>query len=309
MAGSYKFRCGAGVLTLALTLAFASGARGDEIKLKDGSTLVGTIVGFEANSFKVKTSYGYAVVMRDQVASITISDPPKAVDAAANASTNAGAPAAKPAKTDAPKPASPSTTAPAVAKASEKPATASVASNNAPAPAPTAAASVAAPPKPKPAEPEPNRESVVGTTYKNETYGFQMYKPPAWELIEGAQSILPGSITAMGTNDQTTYLLIGQDPAGKSLASDMDATEKRLREILDNFRPIDDKHVTVAGLPAIERHFRGSVDQKDWSGVVVYLAKDARVYTIFGMTLADTDLVQIQENVIARAISSLQFTK
>jgi len=27
------------------------------------------------------------------------------------------------------------------------------------------------------------------------------------------------------------------------------------------------------------------------------------------MTIADTDLVQIQENVIARAISSLQFTK
>ena len=32
------------------------------------------------------------------------------------------------------------------------------------------------------------------------------------------------------------------------------------------------------------------------------------VYTIFGMTLADTDLVQIQENVISRAITSLQFT-
>jgi len=27
------------------------------------------------------------------------------------------------------------------------------------------------------------------------------------------------------------------------------------------------------------------------------------------MTLADTDLVQIQENVISRAITSLQFTK
>jgi hypothetical protein len=150
---------------------------------------------------------------------------------------------------------------------------------------------------------------VVGTTYRNDTYGFQMYKPPAWNLIEGAQTILPGSITAMGTDDQTTYLLIGQDPASKSLASDMDATERRLREILENFRPIDDKHVTIAGQPAIERHFRGSVDQKDWSGVVVYLSKDAHVFTIFGMTLADTDLVQIQENVIARAISSLQFTK
>jgi hypothetical protein len=295
-------------MAAALALAFAGTAAGDEIKLKDGSTLVGTIVGFEANSFKVKTSYGYAVVMRDQVASITISDPPKAVDAAASAS----APATKPTKIDAPKPAAPSVSA-ATAPMNATPgspasATSKVAANATPV---TALVAAAPPPpaKPKPAEPEPNRESVVGTTYKNDTYGFQMYKPPAWELIEGAQSILPGSITAMGTNDQTTYLLIGQDPAGKSLASDMDATEKRLREILENFRPIDDKHVTVAGLPAIERHFRGSVDQKDWSGVVVYLAKDARVYTIFGMTLADTDLVQIQENVIARAISSLQFTK
>jgi hypothetical protein len=51
------------------------------------------------------------------------------------------------------------------------------------------------------------------------------------------------------------------------------------------------------------------VDQKDWSGVVVYLPRDSHMYTIFGMTLADTDLVQIQENVISRAISSLKFTK
>ncbi len=316
MVGTNKFRCGVGAMAFAAALVFASGARGDEIKLKDGSTLVGTIVGFEANSFKVKTSYGYAVVMRDQVASITISDPPKAVDAAASASANADTPPAKPAKPDAPKPPATPASAPAAATASARPAarvsaTPNLAANTASVPAPAVAAPAAAgpPPKPKPADPEPNRESVVGTMYKNDTYGFQMYKPPAWELIEGAQSILPGSITAMGTNDQTTYLLIGQDPAGKSLASDMDATEKRLREILDNFRPIDDKHVTVAGLPAIERHFRGSVDQKDWSGVVVYFAKDTRVYTIFGMTLADTDLVQIQENVIARAISSLKFTK
>jgi hypothetical protein len=274
----------------ACAIAFTGGAAADELKLKDGSTVVGTIVGFEQNSFKVKTSYGYAVVMKDQVASITISDTPKTADAAASSTT----PGAKTAKADPPKMAG---VQPNASAADAKPGT------------PLAAAPAPPPEKPKPAAPEPNRESVVGTTYRNDTYGFQMYKPPAWNLIEGAQSILPGSITAMGTDDQTTYLLIGQDPASKSLASDMDATERRLREILENFRPIDDKHVTIAGQPAIERHFRGSVDQKDWSGVVVYLSKDTHVFTIFGMTLADTDLVQIQENVIARAISSLQFTK
>lgn len=294
-------RCSASAAVLygACAITLAGGAAADELKLKDGSTVVGTIVGFEQNSFKVKTSYGYAVVLKDQIASITISDTPKAADAAAGA---------KPAKTETPKPAG--ETAPSTAPAyGAAPRAASTAANTTPAAAPPTSATAPPPAKPKPAAPEPNRESVVGTTYKNDTYGFQMYKPPAWNLIEGAQTILPGSITAMGTDDQTTYLLIGQDPAGKSLASEIDATERRLRDILENFRPIDDKHVTIAGLPAIERHFRGSVDQKDWSGVVVYLSKDTRVFTIFGMTLADTDLVQIQENVIARAISSLQFTK
>jgi hypothetical protein len=290
----------ASVASLVL-LFVASAPRGDELKLKDGSKVTGTIVGFEENSFKVKTSYGFAVVMKDQVVSITMSDPAKSTDGKSAAASVASSKTAKP---EPPKIAP----APAATKPADPPASASTATTAAsrpiaaPAPAPVVA-------KPVPVAPEPIRESVVGNTYTNQTYGFSMYKPPEWQVIEGARTILPGSITAMGTNDETTYLLIGQDPAGKSLANDIDATERRLREILGNFRPIDDKHVTVAGLPAVERHFRGSVDDKDWSGVVVYLPKGAHVYTIFGMTLATTDLVQIQENVIARAISSLQFTK
>jgi hypothetical protein len=283
--------------------------RADEIKLKDGTKITGTIVGFEENSFKVKTSYGFAVVQKDQVVSIVVSDAPKTP--ASTAATEISAPSAKSksakmeaaAKTSAANSTPTSATDPAPAP--------STASAQAPAPTVAAAKPAAAPaPKPPaPAPPEPMREQVVGNTYTNQTYGFQMYKPPAWKVIEGARTLLPGSITAMGTDDQNTYLLIGQEPAGKSMTSDIDATERRLRDILENFRPIDEKHVTISGVSAIERHFRGSVDQKDWSGVVVYVPRDQRMYTIFGMTLADTDLVQIQENVISRAISSLQFTK
>jgi hypothetical protein len=276
---------------------FVAALRADEIKLKDGTKITGTIVGFEENSFKVKTSYGFAVVQKDQVVSIIVSDTSKKTAAGTDKTVpeNSAAPTAKPVKTDVASTATPAPTPVAVKPAS------------APAPAPAPAAPPAAPAKP--AAPEPMREQVVGNTYTNETYGFQMYKPPAWKVIEGARTLLPGSITAMGTDDQTTYLLIGQEPAGKSLNSDIDATEHRLRDILENFRPLDEKKLTIAGVPAIERHFRGSVDQKDWSGVVVYLPRDTHVYTIFGMTLADTDLVQIQENVISRAISSLKFTK
>ena len=282
-------------LVLPLSLFFlsialsAAAVRADEIKLKDGTKITGTIVGFEENSFKVKTSYGFAVVQKDQVISITVSDTSTKSPAGKEKTVpeNSSVPAAKPAKAD-------------VASAPPAPVAAAVKPTSTPAP-PAAPA--------KPAAPEPVREQVVGNTYTNETYGFQMYKPPAWKVIEGARTLLPGSITAMGTDDQTTYLLIGQEPAGKSLNSDIDATEHRLRDILENFRPIDEKQLTISGVTATERHFRGSVDQKDWSGVVVYLPRDSHIYTIFGMTVADTDLVQIQENVISRAISSLKFTK
>jgi hypothetical protein len=291
--------------------------RADELKLRDGTKISGTIVGFEENSFKVKTSYGYAVVQKDQVVSISMSDAPKAAAPVKQPESEKPKPEATNASAAAPTvpvPSKPVTlvvkpTAPSIAKTVAAP----------PPPAPTVAA--AAPPPaipapaadtapPKPPAPEPIREAVVGNLYTNETYQFQMYKPPAWELIAGARKVLPGAVTAMGTYDETTYLLIGQQPAGKSLATDMDATERRLRDVMDNFRPLGEQHITISGAPAVEHHFRGSVDQHDWSGVVVVVVpRGSRLYTIFGMTRADDDLVQIQENVIARAISSLQFAE
>jgi hypothetical protein len=306
------------------------GARADELKLKDGSTIVGTIVGFEEHSFKVRTSYGFAEVQKDQVVSIVISPVPKKKEPEKQSEPDAdAAPAADPAAAKTPKPPAAKAVFAPASNSTNTPSSAGPSSSNTPQPAPNAAtkpattsvapssvaanSSAAVPPAsvppPTPPAPEPMREEVTGNNYVNETYNFRMYKPPTWAVIEGARTLLPGSITAMGTNDQTTYLLIGQQPAGKSIASDMDATERRLQEILENFRPLDEKHITISGIPAIERHFRGMVDQRDWSGVVVCIPRDARLYTIFGMTVADTDLVQIQENVIARAISSLQFTK
>jgi hypothetical protein len=387
-------------LLAAVTLLAPLWARADELKLKDGTKIVGTIVGFEENSFKVKTSYGFAVVQKDQVASINISegkneansegkdkgkndsgkpasiakpDPAPVVVAkpveAAKASTASSSPAAQPSPPAVPpaKPSSPpakpaseikpapvepvrvaktakpeTPAAPAAAqpvKLAEKTAatatepvlTSASASVSAPKPAepPRAVPSPAAEPAlkstsvsagaPKPAEPPkalpppaaepgPIREQVIGNTYTNQTYGFQMYKPPAWQVIAGVPSLLPGAIAAMGTNDQTTYLLVGQELAANSVESVRDATERRLRDIMDNFRPLGETSLTVSGARAIQIHFRGGVDGHDWSGVAVFVPHGARLFTIFGMTLADSDLVQIQENVIARAISSLQFT-
>jgi hypothetical protein len=349
-----------GLAALAL-FHIAAPLRADEIKLKDGSKIYGTIVGFEDNSFKVKTSYGFAVVQKDQVVSITVTDPAKqpepesAKKPDSDAAKKAESTSAKKSNADAVKKSESAAAktpvavpTPAVAKAervehasapspaknvdadsatnaieeyphTDTPTTSAAKSAQPSSAAPnTTSASTAsnattpvaaAAPAPKPAAPEPMREEVSGNLYTNDTYGFRMYKPPTWKLIEGARTILPGSITALGTDDQNTYLLIGQAPPGKSLANDISSTEQRLRDVMENFRPLGEKQVMISGVSATERRFRGSVDSRDWSGVVVYIPRSDHVYTVFGMTLADTDLVQIQENVISRAITSLQFTK
>jgi hypothetical protein len=291
-------------LLAAIALSIPVVAHADELKLKDGTKIVGTIVGFEENSFRVKTNYGFAVVQKDQVLSISITDSSKKPDAEKKSEPAAErpAPAAKPVNSYN------ANAAPAVPKPAPASATPPVATVSAKEIAPTAAAS-APPPAPKPAPPEPMRETVSGNLYTNQTYGFQMYKPPTWELVEGARSVLPGAITALGTSDETTYLLIGREPIGKSLESDIAATDHRLQDTLDNFRPLGEKKLTISGVPAVEHRFRGSVEQRDWSGVVVFFQRDTHLYTIFGMTYAGSDLVQIQENVINRAITSLQFTK
>jgi len=311
--------------------ALSATARADDLKLKDGTKISGTIVGFEDNSFRVKTSYGFAVVEKGQVASISMADavkasadkPPATGDgktekSKAESASSSPAPAPPTAPVNKPVPAP--NAAPSAAKNAEvdsgsstpapptAPAAAPVvAKNSAPptaSPSPSAAEEVR---PPKPPAPEPIREQVSGNTYTNETYRFRMFKPPGWDVIASAPAVLPGAITAMGTADDTTYLLIGQEPAGKSLTADMDATEHRLRDVMEHFRALGEDHITVSGEAAMEHHFRGSVDQHDWSGVVVLVARGPKLYTIFGMTRADNDLVQLQENVITRAIASLQF--
>jgi hypothetical protein len=287
------------ITTLALLLSLA--VRADDLKLKDGSKISGSIIGFDDNSFKVQTSYGFALVRKDQVVSITVSDAAKAGVEKQN-----GAHSDTPSANVSDSQATPSAKTPTIAASTAAATAAPVVS---PQPSASAAPATKSATPPAPPTPAPIREEVNGSMYVNETYRFRMYKPPDWDVIAGARSIMPGAIAAMGTDDQTTYLLIGEAPAGKSLASDIDATDQRLRSVMENFRPLGESRVNVSGIQAVERRFRGSVDQKDWSGTVVFVQHGTELYTIFGMTLAESDLVQIQENVIARAISSLQFAQ
>ena len=152
-------------------------------------------------------------------------------------------------------------------------------------------------------------EQVSGNLYTNDTYGFKMYRPPGWDVIEGARKILPGALTALGTSDQRTVLLVGLAPPGESLTDDIDDAEQQLREAMASFRVTEQRRMMVSGVSSIAHRFRGSVDAHEWSGVVVFVPLGQHIYTIYGMTYAESDLVQIQENVLNRTISSLQFTR
>lgn len=297
-------------------LTVAGTARGDEFHLKDGSKIVGTIVGFENGAFKVQTNYGFATVRKDSIAEI-VPDEKKTADSGqqSGALKPSGFAPAAPASNSKilpmPRP------IPKYATAASKPAAASAATNVAP-PAIAASSSplllpdlagLLHPGEAVDPRAVPMQEVVRGNLYVNQTYGFQMYKPPTWQVIKGAQSDLPNAIGALGTEDQSTILVIGRDPMKDSLEAQAAKRERTMREVYENYRAIGKKQVTIAGLPAVEQRFYGSLAGHDWSVIVTTLARGTEVFTILGMTSADSDLIQIQENVIAKTISSLQFLR
>lgn len=298
--------------------ALVLSARADEIRLKSGRKLHGVIVGYEDDMFKVKTDDGYELVRKDKVESIIPSTP--APKAAPDPKKDGSQHPSKPTDEAQPK------TEPAVATssnggASASPANASVktitpspssastsAKTTPPANASAATASVAAPAPPKEPEVPVNREEVTGNLYTNYTHGFRMYKAPSWNLIEEARNALPNAIVAMGTSNESTLLVVGEEKTKDSLDTAASAVEKRLHDVYANYQRVSQKKTVVGGMPAIDYQYRGKADEHDWSGRLVVIARGKDILTVLAMTYADSDLIQIQENVIARSISSLDFS-
>ncbi len=312
-----------GMLCAALVTLVAAGTSpvsADEIRLKDGKKLYGVIVAYEDNMFKVKTDYGYVLVEKDKIAAIVPNTPagtnpadPKAATQPAKTET-APPPAANPAST-------PASTAEVSAKnkisntnvrpsiPSSSTTTNAAAPNvksNTPPTNDTIAGSAAPPPPPK-EEPPANKEQIQGNQYTNFTHGFRMYKAPSWELIEDARKALPNAIVAMGTSNESTLMVVGEEKTKEPLDAAAAGVEKRLREIYDNYRLISQRKTTVGGMPAVEYKYRGMADDHDWSGTLVVISRGKDVLTALGMTFANSDLIQIQENVISRSISSMDF--
>ena len=149
---------------------------------------------------------------------------------------------------------------------------------------------------------------MQGTVYSNASYNFQLYRPPGWDLIPEARKSMPNAITAMGTPDETTLFVVGREPVRDSLEAQAGTAERALQKVYENYRHVSSTKRTVAGMPAIEWRFRGVADGHDWSVTALTVARGADVFTLLGMTYADSDLIQIRENVIAKMIASLQFS-
>lgn len=309
------------ILILAWLWAAVPATQADEIKLKDGKKLSGVIVGYEDNMFRVKTDFGFVLVEKDKIASI-VPTGPAANETATPTPTKA---ASRPAQSkDSAKAAVNAQTMPGgdtavktkISDAAVKPSlpgangggkvtAPAIKSEAAPANAMTATTQPTAPPK----EPElpANREEVQGTLYTNYSHGFRMYKAPSWRLIEDARQALPNAIVAMGTSNESTLMVVGQEKLKDSLDATAASVEKRLKEIYSNYRLISQRKTVVGGSPAAEYKYRGTADEHDWSGTLVVVGRGKDALTILGMTYADSDLIQIQENVIARAIASTSF--
>ena len=335
-------------LALALCAALGTAVRADEIRLKDGNKLYGVIVAYEDNMFKVRTPFGYVLVEKDKIADIVPStigavdskEDNKAAakkDAAATLKHTAPAkPATKPqtetattveggVDTGTEVTVSEKTVDPAVVKREKtsailansavKPEVPAVSAKKIVAPAlrPVAATDTpanglanATPPPAPPVEVSP--EEIRGNLYINHANSFRIYKAPSWNLIEDARSALPNAVMAMGTQNESTLLVVGKEKSKQPLEPAAAAAEHRVREVYENYRQISRRATTVGGLPGIEFRYRGLADDHDWSGTLVVLTRGDETFTILGMTYADDDLIQIQENVIARAIGSLDFS-
>ena len=326
----------------ALCLGAIAPASADEIRLKDGKKLYGVIVAYEENMFKVKTDFGYVLVEKDKIASIipagsTSSEPQPATKtgaesskAAPNARLNAETAVAPPpgaapsannasAKAIIPGPTKGDKQGAVPGKingAAVKPALpVSAATGEATAPAlkgsPAGSAVLpltpAQPAPPKEPEVPAIREDVQGNVYTNYTHGFRMYKAPSWQVIDDARNALPNAIVAMGTSNESSLMVVGREKTKEPLDTAAVTVEKRLHDVYENYQRVSQRKTVVGGSPAVEFRYQGKADEHDWSGVLVVISRNGDVFTVLGMTYADSDLIQIQENVIAKSIASLSF--
>ncbi len=312
----------------------------EEIILKNGQKIVGTIVGYEKDMFRVETDYGIALVRKDKIASIQVSKP----DATA---TDSPAPPRAATKIIEAKPAS-------VAAVPEAAPTRRPLAPPSPSPVnftvemPMSSKPPALPPQPPPPPaihlPDPVylakgallppqglspvitdrlppppvshpldvpmpanlQEHVDGNTYFSDTFQFSMFKPPDWKIYEGVPKETGSGIMAMGTEDEQTLLIVDRQVWSGAPKLTSDQVETKLRQTYQDYHRISEDTFECAGQPATRRTFTGVLDSAEWHGVAVHVIHGNMVFGIIGLTSAET--FQFQEAIFNKIIKTFHFS-
>lgn len=270
-------------LLVCLVLAAVGGLRAEEITLKDGKKIAGTVVGFENGMFRVETDFGFALIKRETVKSISFG---------AGESKNPAAKAASRAVVER----SNAQAAPSVP--SSPPA---VAVEPAPKPPP-------APPVSRPLdEPLPTeiRERMEGNTYINETFQFSFYKPPGWKVHENAARETGRAIVALGPEDEHTVLFAERQVWSGAPNLKADTTDANLRSTYHDYKLLSETSVEADGHPALRREFSGVLDGAEWRGISLRVAQGNTVFGLVGLTSAEN--LQFQQAVLNKIIASFRF--
>ena len=324
----------AALLTIGVILGASSIIRAEEITLKDGQKIVGTIVGYEKDMFRIETDYGIALVRKDKVASIQVTKPdtglpgpqPPAPPMKKPIDVKPTHAAIAPVVTPVPPP-PPSAPVklppPAPAKHTDPPSSVQAPAlppEPAKTPAPPVAAKPLPPPVPaKPPAPPPPpishpldeplpahlQEHLDGNTYFNDTFQFSMYKPPDWKIYEGVPKETGSGIMAMGTEDEQTLLIVDRQVWSGTPKLTSDQVEAKLRQTYQEYHRISEGTFLCDGHTATRRTFTGILEGVEWHGVAVHVIHGNMVLGLTGLTSAET--FQFQEAVLNKIIKTLHF--
>ncbi len=282
-----------------------SPAAAEELLLKDGQKIVGTIVGFENDMFRVETEFGFALVRKDKIATVKFVTGGTADTAKKRGEMKSST--GKPSKPPAGNPEKATTSAtPEIAKSPDNP------SNPLPTvespPPPPVKESPPPPPVSRPLnEPLPPHleERVEGTNYVNDTFHFAMYKPPGWKVFEAVPRETGAAIVALGTEDEQTLLFVDRQAWSGPPDLKGDQDEVRLRQTYQEYQKLSESPVQLDGRPALRRVFKGLLDGVQWYGVSVHVAQGNSTFGITGLTSAET--FEFQQALFAKIMNSFHF--
>ncbi len=274
-----NLRTKVGMVALALLAVPSFTAKAEEITLKNGQKIVGKIVGYDNDMFRVETEYGFALVKKDSILSVNFETGGKKegrggkgdrkVTGAAPAATTPSE--AAPAKLEIP----PSVPPAPVSRPLDQPLPAQI------------------------------QEHLQGNQYINDTFHFGLYKPSDWKTFEGVSRETRSAIVAFGTEDEQTVVFVDRQVWSGPPVLNADRADARLRQTYQEYQKISETSIEVDHHPAVRRVFKGVLDGAEWHGISVHFARGNMVFGIIGLTSAED--FQFQQALFNKIIGSFHF--